>query len=212
MLLNFGLPQKAPNIVSAPKTNVDVDAILGLTPSSQYSGFKGVGDTGYYYKDNMMYEPYTVQPASSYFYRSSPYGNQYYSNYSPYGISSTPSYSPIFGYSGGWQRGSSGGAEEGTIYSGEQAFRPIKDANIKGFTYNTDAETYDPSMAYVYANAPKYQGVNLQTQTPVINLTAPTAMNFSGNSGAGRFLGGTDGLLGAMPLSFGLPSGESANG
>ena len=205
MLLNFGLPQKAPNIVSAPKPQVDINSILGIAPS-QYEGLQKVSDTGYFYGDNKMYEPYT--PSAVSYYMNSPFGM---STYQPTALMpSQPSYSPFGGYSGGWQR--SGGADAGTIYKGEQAFRPIKDANIKGFTYNTDAETYDPSMAYVYANTPKYQGVNLQTQTPVINLTAPTAMNFSGNSGAGRFLGGTDGLLGAMPLSFGLPSGESANG
>jgi len=156
----------------------------------------------------MMYEPYTVTPASSYFYRSGPYGTTYYNSYSPYGLPTSPSVSPYgFGYSGGWQRGSSGGPEEGTIYSGEQAFRPIKDANIKGFIYDADAETYDPSMAYVYANAPK------PTFNPTPNvasfLSAPTAMNTpTGNYGAGRYLGNT-GLLGG--LNFGLPSGQSAN-
>jgi hypothetical protein len=206
MLLNYGLQQKAPNIVSAPKT-YDIDSVLGLTPSSQYSGFKGVGDTGYYYKDNMMYKPYTVQPASSYFFRNtSPYGITYYnSSSSPYGLSSQPQPSIYGGYSGGWQRGTSGGPVEGTIYSGEQAFKPVKNLDITGFRYNSGENTYDPSMAYVYANAPK------PTFNPTPNLasflSAPTAPTYTGNYGAGRYLGG-NGLLG---LDFGLPSGQSAN-
>lgn len=210
MLLNYGLSQKAPNIVSAPTSNVDINSILGLSPSSQYSGFKGVGDTGYYYKDNMMYKPYTVTPSST------TYGRMSYGQFSPvtgsFGMPYQPSYHPFFGYGGGIVARTSGGAEEGTIYSGEQAFRPVKNADVAGFRYNADENTYDPSMAYVYSQAPKYQGTNLQSAPPVLNLTAPTAMNFSGSSGAGRFMGGTDGLLGAMPLNFGLPSGESANG
>ena len=212
MLLNFGLPQKAPNIVSAPKSNVDVNSILGLSPS-QYSGFQTVGDTGYFLKDSKLYQPYDVTP--SYFYQSSPYGTQYWNSHynGGFGMSQpTPLYGGfgMGGYSGGWQRG--GGAEAGTIYSGKQAFRPIeKDIGLKGFNYDSEAKTYDPSMAYVYSQTPKYQGTNLQSAPPVLNLTAPTAMNFSGSSGAGRFMGGTDGLLGGMGLNFGLPSGQSAN-
>lgn len=206
MLLNFGLQQKAPNIVSAPKSNVDVNAILGLSPS-QYSGFQTVGDTGYLLKDSKLYQPYTPSPVS--------YGRIIMGQWSPmtgqFGMPYQPSYHPVFGYGGGVS--ARGGAEEGTIYSGKQAFRPIeKDIGLKGFNYDSEAKAYNPSMAYVYSQIPKYQGTNLQSAPPVLNLTAPTAMNFSGSSGAGRFMGGTDGLLGAMPLSFGLPSGESANG
>ena len=39
MLLNFARPQLAPNIVSAPRNNVDVNAVLGLSPS-QYDGLQ----------------------------------------------------------------------------------------------------------------------------------------------------------------------------
>ena len=209
MLLNFGLPQKAPNIVSAPKSNIDINSILGLAPS-QYDGFQTVGNTGYLLKDSKLYQPYTPSPVS--YVRYSPFGMQ---TYQPTGMMpSAPS--PIYGgfgmggYSGGYQR--TGGAEAGTIYSGKQAFRPIeKDIGLKGFNYDSEEKTYDPSMAYVYSQAPKYQGTNLQSAPPVLNLTAPTAMNFNGSSGAGRFMGGTDGLLGGMGLNFGLPSGQSAN-
>jgi len=202
MLLNYGLQQKAPNIVSAPKT-YDIDSVLGLSPSSQYSGFKGVGDTGYYYKDNMMYEPYKVQPSVT------TYGRTIMGQWSPmtgaYGMPYQPSYHPFFGYGGGVSARTSGGPEEGTIYSGEQAFRPVKDLDITGFRYNEDENTYDPSMAYVYANAPKSTPI----QTPNITsfLSSPTTPTYTGNYGAGRYLGG-NGLLG---LDFGLPSGQSAN-
>jgi hypothetical protein len=202
MLLNYGLSQKAPNIVSAPKT-YDINSILGLTPSSQYSGFKGVGDTGYYYKDNMMYEPYKVQP------KSTTYGRISMGQFTPLtgiaGMAYSPSYHPFFGYGGGIQARTSGGPVEGTVYSGEQAFKPVKDLDITGFRYNKDENTYDPSMAYVYANATK------PTFNPTPNvasfLSAPTAPTYTGNYGAGRYLGG-NGLLG---LDFGLPSGQSAN-
>ena len=201
MLLNFGLPQKAPNIVSAPKPQVDINSILGLAPS-QYEGLQKVGDTGYFYGDNRMYEPYKPSPVS--------YGRMIMGQWSP--VNYTPSYHPVFGISSGLS--ARGGADAGTIYKGEQAFRPL-DIDVAGFTKtkgDDDIYTYDPSMAYVYSQAPKYQGYDVASAPPVISLTAPTAMNFTGSSGAGRFLGGTDGLLGAMPLSFGLPSGESANG
>jgi len=205
MLINYGLSQKAPNIVSAPKSNVDVNSILGLSPS-QYSGFKTVGDTGYFMKDSKLYQPYTPSRVS--YVRNSIFGPV---TYNPTGMMpSAPS--PIMGgfgmggYSGGYQR--RGGPVSGTIYSGDQAFKPIEDkVNLKGFNYNADEGTYDPSMAYVYANTPK------PTFNPTPNVTsflsAPTAMNTpTGNYGAGRYLGNT-GLLGG--LNFGLPSGQSAN-
>lgn len=209
MLLNFGLPQKAPNIVSAPKPQVDINSILGLAPS-QYEGLQKVGDTGYFYGDNRMYEPY--KPSPTFYYKNTPFGTQYYNSGIGMYANSAPSSHPIFGISGGWSQG--GGSDAGTIYKGEQAFRPISE-DVAGFSKtkgDDDIYTYDPSMAYVYSQTPKYQGYDVASAEPVISLTAPTAMNFTGSSGAGRFLGGTDGLLGAMPLSFGLPSGESANG
>ena len=193
MLLDFGLPTGTPTVTVAPKSNIDIDAILGLKPS-QYEGFKSLRDTGYYYGDGSLYEPYT--PSPSYFYKSSPFGNQYYNNQTPYGISSSPSYHPIFGYSGGWQQG--GGADAGTIYKGEQAFRPV-DTDVEGFVRskiedpdspNNGQYRYRPSMAYVYSNMPK----QAYTPTPLNNITsflsAPTAPanTYTGNYGAGRFL------------------------
>jgi len=205
MLLNFSRPQLAPNIVAAPKSNIDVNAVLGLA-NSQYDGLQSVKDTGYFYGDNKMYQPYTPSPVS--YYRNTAFGPM---QYNPTGMMpSEPS--PIMGgfgmggYSGGYQR--RGGPVSGTIYSGDQAFKPIEDkVNLKGFNYNADEGTYDPSMAYVYANTPK------PTFNPTPNVTsflsAPTAMNTpTGNYGAGRYLGNT-GLLGG--LNFGLPSGQSAN-
>lgn len=59
MLLNYAAPRIAPNIVTAPTSNIDTNAILGLTPS-QYAGLQNVRDTGYFYGNNRMYEPYTV--------------------------------------------------------------------------------------------------------------------------------------------------------
>jgi hypothetical protein len=59
---------------------------------------------------------------SSYFYRNnSPFGTQYYNSGSGYwGMMNTePSYNPIFGYSGGWQRGTSVSykAPEGAVFT-----------------------------------------------------------------------------------------------
>jgi hypothetical protein len=110
---NYGLQQKAPNIVSAPKSNIDVNAVLGLAPS-QYEGLQSVGDTGYYYGDNKMYEPYTPSPVS--------YGRMMYGQFvdtrpsGPLYANSAPSYHPLFGYGGGLS--ARGGAEAGTITRG----------------------------------------------------------------------------------------------
>jgi len=203
MLLNFARPQLAPNIVAAPKSNVDVNAVLGLAPS-EYEGLQKVGDTGYFYGDNKMYEAY--KPSPTYFYKSGPFGTQYYNNQTPYGISSSPSYSPIFGYSGGWQQG--GGADAGTIYKGEQAFRPLN-IDVTGFTKSKgddDIYEYAPSMAYVYANSPRPAPV----QTPNVTsfLSTPTAMATpTGNYGAGRYLSG---LLGS-PITYGLPNDQTGS-
>ena len=212
MLLNLGLNRlapsldpslrKAPNIVTAPKSNIDVNSVLGLTPS-QYEGLQSVGDTGYFYGDNKMYEPYTPSPVSYYMNTNSPLQV----NYQPTGMMpSNPSYSPIFGYSGGWQRG--GGAVAGTITRGDQSFKPV-DTDVTGFSKSkigdTDQYEYTPSMAYVYANTPR--PAPLPTPNVTSFLSTPTANNYVGNYGAGRYLG-DNGLLG---FDFGLPSGQSAN-
>jgi len=192
MLLDFGLPTGTPTVTVAPKSNIDIDAILGLKPS-QYEGFKSLRDTGYYYGDGSLYEPYT--PSPSYFYmNNSPFGMQYYQ---PTGfMPSQPSYSPFGGYSGGWQRG--GGASAGTITKDGQSFRPV-DTDVEGFVKskiedpdspNNGQYRYRPSMAYVYSNMPK----QTYTPTPLNNVTsflsAPTvpANTYTGNYGAGRFL------------------------
>ena len=195
MLLNFGLNQKAPNIVSAPKSNVDVNAILGLAPS-EYEGLQSVGDTGYFYGDNKMYEPYTPSPVS--------FGRMIMGQWSP--VNYTPSYSPIFGYGGGLSP--RGGAVSGTITRGDQSFRPVS-ADVTGFSKNKigDTETYEytPSMAYVYANAPKPEPVKTPNVTSF--LSTPTANTYVGSYGASRYLG-DNGLLG---FDFGLPNSQSAN-
>ena len=187
MLLNLGLNRlapsldpslrKAPNIVAAPKSNVDVNAVLGLAPS-QYEGLQSVGDTGYFYGDNKMYEPYTIT-------RSAP---------SYYGL--------MYGMGGGSNRA------EGTIEVDNQAFRPV-DVDITGFSKSkadgSEIYNYDPSMAYVLSQTPR----SIPAPTPNVTsfLSTPTANNYVGTYGAGRYLG-DNGLLG---FDFGLPSGQSAN-
>jgi len=216
MLLNLGLNKlapsldpslrKAPNIVAAPKSNIDVNAVLGLAPS-QYEGLQKVGNTGYFYGDNKMYEAY--KPSPNYFYKSGPYGTIYHnSGPNAFGIYSQPSYSPFGGYSGGWQKG--GGEASGTIYKGDQAFRPISE-DVTGFSKSkpddSDIYNYDPSMAYVYANTPRPAPVPTPNVTSF--LSTPTTMATpTGNYGAGRFLDG--GLLGS-PISYGLPNGETTS-
>lgn len=160
MLLNFNRPQLAPNIVASPKSNVDVNSVLGLTPS-QYSGLQSVGDTGYFYGNNRMYEPYTVTstPHSYYF------GGM--------------------GYGGGSNRAA------GTINVNDQAFRPIDTditgfSKSKG---EDDIYNYDPSMAYVMSQTPR--PAPLQTPNVTSFLSAPTAIATpTGNYGAGRYLSG----------------------
>ena len=201
MLLNLGLNRlapsldpslrKAPNIVAAPKSNVDVNAVLGLAPS-QYEGLQSVGDTGYFYGDNKMYEPYTPSPVS--------YGRMLYGQWSP--VNYTPSYSPFFGYGGGLS--ARGGAEAGTITRGDQSFRPVN-TDVTGFSKNkigdTDTYEYTPSMAYVYANTPRPAPVPTPNVTSF--LSTPTAMATpTGNYGAGRYLSG---LLGS-PINYGSPN------
>ena len=201
MLLNFGLQKKAPNIVTAPKSNVDVNSVLGLA-KSQYDGLQSVGDTGYYYGDGRMYQPYTPSPVQ--------YGRQTIFGFQPVTGQFGMPYQPSYGIGGGLAGGISarGGAEAGTIYKGDQAFRPVSE-DVTGFTKSkgeNDIYDYAPSMAYVYANRPRPE------VKPVPNVTSflstPTPMTTpTGNYGAGRFLG-TNGLLG---LDYGLPSGQSAN-
>ena len=180
MLLNYSAPRIAPNIVAAPTSNLDINSILGLTPS-KYSGLQSVGDTGYYYGNNRIYEAYTPPPPSNYGYGIFGYNR--------------PSYNPMFGY----QAPSKPSYEEVTI-DGQQ-FRTVK-PDIAGFNKTALSEDdyqkdsvyeYTPSMAYVYSKAPK------PTYTPTPNvssfLSAPTMPSYTGNYGAGRFLN-TGNLLG----------------
>lgn len=191
MLLNFAAPKLAPNIVSAPKSNIDVNAVLGLAPS-KYEGLQSVGDTGYFYGDNKMYEPYTPSPVS--------YGRMIMGQWSP--VSYTPSYNPIFGYNGGLS--ARGGPVEGTITRGDQSFRPVN-TDITGFSKSKIGDTemyeYSPSMAYVYSQTPR--PAPLPTPNVTSFLSTPTAMATpTGNYGAGRYLSG---LLGS-PITYGLPN------
>ena len=197
MLLNFARPQLAPSIVAAPRNNVDVNAVLGLAPSN-YEGLQSVGDTGYYYSDNKMYQPYTPSPVQ--------YGRMIMGQFSPitgpFGTPYQPSYNPIFGYGGGVS--ARGGAEAGTITRGNQSFRPVN-KDITGFSKNkigdTDTYEYTPSMAYVYSQAPRPAPVPTPNVTSF--LSTPTAMATpTGNYGAGRYLSG---LLGS-PITYGLPN------
>jgi len=197
MLLNYSAPRIAPNIVAAPTSNLDINSILGLT-QSQYEGLQKVGDTGYYYGDNKMYEPYSGGGGGgTSFYKNTPYGVQYYSGGTGPFAQSAPSYNPIFGYSGGWQAGGGGGVS-GSITRNGQSFRPV-DVDVTGFSKNKvgeeGSETYEysPSMAYVYSKAPK----PTYTPTPSVSsfLSAPTMPSYTGNYGAGRFLN-TGNLLG----------------
>ena len=215
MLLNLGLNQlapslpanlriapslpaslrKAPNIVTAPQSNIDINSILGLTPS-QYSGLQSVGNTGYYYGNNRMYEPYTITSSPSYGLYG-PYSNTGYS-YSPYGGN------PYNPYGGAYQGNSN--RAEGTITVGNQAFRPVN-TDITGFSKSKVGEEdskiyeYSPSMAYVSSKAPRPAPVPTPNVTSF--LSTPTAMATPiGNYGAGRYLSG---LLGS-PINYGSPN------
>jgi len=203
MLLNFGLNKlapsldpslrKAPNIVAAPKSNIDINAILGLTPS-QYEGLQSVGDTGYYYGNNRMYEAYTPPPST---------GGGYY-GIMGYNRPSNP-YPMGFGMGGGAP--SKPSYEEVTI-DGQQ-FRTVK-PDIAGFNKTALSEDdyqkdsvyeYAPSMAYVYSKAPR--PAPLPTPNVTSFLSTPTAMATpTGNYGAGRYLSG---LLGS-PINYGSPN------
>jgi len=208
MLLNYSAPRIAPNIVAAPTSNLDINSILGLTPS-KYSGLQSVGDTGYYYSDNKMYEPYTPSPVQ--------YGRMIMGQFSPitgpFGTPYQPSAGP-FGLGGISTRG---GAEAGTITRDGQSFRPVS-SDVTGFSKNKvgeeGSETYEysPSMAYVYSKTQPQVTAQPNTMfnyasgfTPATNnvyqqatgnlLTSPTMPSYTGNYGAGRFLN-TGNLLG----------------
>ena len=57
MLLNFAAPRTPVQAVQTPaQPATNIDALLNLS-ESKYEGLKNVGDTGYYYGNNRMYEP-----------------------------------------------------------------------------------------------------------------------------------------------------------
>jgi len=197
MLLNFASPRIAPNIVTAPKSNIDINAILGLAPS-QYEGLQSVGDTGYFYGNNRMYEKYTPPPPSN-------YGGYY----GIMGYNRPQNNHPLYGY----QPAPKPSYESITVDG--QEFRTVN-PDIQGFSkmaldddkYQKDSVyEYSPSMAYVYSQAPKptYQPTPSQTSF----LSSPTpSVSYNGNYGAGRFLN-TGNLLG---FNFGTPSGQTTGG
>lgn len=200
MLLDFSLPQ-VPATSTQANNNLDINSILGLTPS-KYEGLQNVRDTGYLYGNNNMYEPYTPSPVQYYYMGGFNQPVYYQPNVmTGMGVPSTG------GISNRWQ--TTGGAEEGTIYKGDQAFRPI-DSEVQGFTRYKgvdDKYEYSPSMAYVYANNPnKY--VPPAVTPNLFNLPMPdVAMNsYEGSHGAGRFLDG-----GVLGFDFGQGIGQEAS-
>jgi hypothetical protein len=202
MLLNLGLNQlapslpanlrKAPNIVAAPQSNIDVNAILGLAPS-KYEGLQSVGDTGYFYGDNRMYEAYTPPPPT----------------YNIYGM---PMNRPSGGFMYGYQPAPKPSYESITVDG--QEFRTVK-PDIAGFSkmalseddYQKDSVyEYSPSMGYLYSKAPR--PAPLPTPNVTSFLSTPTAMATpTGNYGAGRYLSG---LLGS-PITYGLPNDQTGS-
>ena len=181
--------RKTPNIVTAPQSNIDINAILGLAPS-QYEGLQSVGDTGYFYGNNRMYEPYTITSSPS------------YGIYGPYGG---------FGYGPYGANQSNSNRAEGTLEIGNQAFRPV-DVDITGFSKSKVGEEdskiyeYAPSMAYVYSQVPR--PAPLPTPNVTSFLSTPTAMATpTGNYGAGRYLSG---LLGS-PINYGSPNDQTGS-
>lgn len=208
MLLNLGLNRlapsldpslrKAPNIVVAPKSNIDVNAVLGLKPS-KYSGLQSVGDTGYFYGNNRMYEAYTPPPSTGGWYNIFGMPSQRNVPNYPYGM---------FG-----STGPSKPSYESITVDGQE-FRTVK-PELTGFNrmalsddkYQKDSVyEYTPSMAYVYANTPR--PAPLPTPNVTSFLSTPTAMATpTGNYGAGRYLSG---LLGS-PITYGLPNDQTGS-
>jgi len=183
MLLNYLAPRIAPNIVAAPTSNLDINSILGLSPS-KYSGLQSVGNTGYYYGNNRMYEPYTSS-------------NRYSNKLSILGTPAAPKMTIIGVPTGGY------GTEEGTISRGSQSFRPVN-VDITGFSKTKIGDSniyeYSPSMAYIYSQ----MRPQITAQPNVMALNVPGYQQATGQmlsspmatgSGAGRFLN-TGNLLG----------------
>jgi hypothetical protein len=166
---------------SAPSFSSEQQKLLGVTPSSKYTGLYQVGDQNIYLSGNKAYQ----QDQSGLLYLQPLGTNTRFKEYT---------------------------------------------GDITGFNYDKDAGAYSPSMAYLSAlqraqtpyipHSAQQAPISILGYNPAVmsNIYTPASPDVQLNMptgemhGAGRFLGGTDGLLGAMPLSFGLPSGESANG
>jgi hypothetical protein len=198
MLLNYGLQRLAPNIINPVNTGPSVNQVLGLR-KSPYAGLQQVGKQDLYFKNNQLYEPYTIT-------RSAP-------SYPIYGIGSIsggPLYQnssyPIYGigHNYGYNRTNEA---EGTIKVGDQAFRPYTgDTTPRGFIKSGDG--YEKDMIYYYSKTSQ------PTYRPTPNITSflpsPTSMPIqSGNYGAGQYLNSGSGLLGGG-FNFGTPSGKTA--
>ena len=200
MLLNFGAPQLAPNIVQAPTSSLDTNAILGLSPS-QYTGLMKHAGTGYYFQDGKFYTP-SARPNNSGY--ATAYGSPFYFNQPRYiGNPNSP-------YIGNGIGGSSGSGNGGGMTIDGQYFKPIKfgkNQELPAGFVEGDKGIYDISQVYVNSMRPK------STYAPVQNvasfLSTPTAMATpQGSYGAGRYLSG---LLNS-PINFGInPSQINTN-
>jgi hypothetical protein len=157
--LDFNAPRVAATTTVAPeKEKANIDEILGLS-ESKYKGMKSVGDSGYYLKNGKLYEPYTV----------------------------TVSY-PSYGMSGFYGQQPQSNRAEGTIEINDQAFKPVKNANVKGFIEGDDG--YEISPAYINANRPKYQGTPQQNLMPLLSLASIPQQDIdpATSYGASRYL------------------------
>ena len=181
--LDFNAPKKSASVAIAPKSEVNVDEILGLTDSA-YDGMKSVGDTGYFMNDGKLFEAYTPSPVS--YYRNSIGGPVQVTG--QFGMPYQPSYSIGGELAGGVF--ASGGADAGTIYKGDQAFRPVTSGSVEGFVEGEDG--LELSQAYINANKPKYQGRPQQNLFPLLSLATIPEQNIdpSTSYGAARFLSG----------------------
>lgn len=196
MLLDFSLPQVPATSVKA-NNNLDMNSILGLTPSN-YEGLQKVGNTDYFYGNNRMYEAYTPPPPTN-------YGGYY----GIMGYSRPSNNTGLYGY----QPAPKPSHESITIDG--QEFRTVS-PDIQGFSkealdsdkYQKDSVyKYSPSMAYVYANNPNKYTPPAVTPN-LFNLPMPdVAMNsYEGGHGAGRFLNG-----GVLGFDFGQSIGQEAS-
>lgn len=181
--INFDMPVVPAQTTVAPDRDINVNELLGLTESTKYPSLQEVANTGYYYRDNYMYEPYTIT-------QSAP-------QYGIYGLGSP--------------QGGGSNRAEGTITIGDQAFRPVENVDVPGFRAFEPEEgptQYTPSMAYIYANTPRYvpeplQNVSVYNTGPL--LAASDYVAPENSFGAARFL--SDNTLNS--LNFGLPGNDT---